>query len=88
MDLEGLLEGSASCFVHVHAAAVLAVVINLTEFQCPETLEFDEHQLGQFGAEFSYLSVASAMLINVAKVLVCVDWRGIQVLSHSLTFPV
>ena len=41
VDLEGLLEGRASCFVHVHAAVVLAVIINPTEYQFPETLEFD-----------------------------------------------
>ena len=83
VDLEGLLGGSAPRFVHVHAAAVLAVVINPTEYRFPETLEFDEHRLGQFGVEFRYLSVASAMLINVAKVLVGVD-GGMQV-SRSLS---
>ena len=86
VDLERLLKGSASCFIKVHTAAILVLVISPAEYQVPETLGFNKHQLGLFGTEFSYLSVLSAMLIIVAKVLCCINC-GLKVVSHSWTFP-
>ena len=69
VDLEGLLKGSASCFVHVHTAAILALVISQAEYLLPKTLRFYKHRLDLLDTEFSYLSVSSAMLVNIAKVL-------------------
>ena len=86
VDLEGLIEGRASCFVHVHTAAVLALVISPDEYRFPETLGFDKHRLDLFHSEFRYLSVSSSMLVNVAKVLSGVD-AGLKVVSLSKTYP-
>ena len=86
VDLWGLIEGRASCFVHVHAAAILALVISPDEYRFPETLGFDKHRLDLLNAEFCYLSVSSSMLVNVAKVLSGVD-GGLKVVSLPRTFP-
>ena len=69
VDLQGLLEGRASCFTRVHSAAVVGLVASPDDYPFPETLGMDKYRLGLFGTEFRYLSMSSAMLINVAKVL-------------------
>ena len=69
VDLQGLLEGRASCFTRVHSAGVVGLVASPDDYPFPETLGLDKYRLGVFGTEFRYLSMSSAMLINVAKVL-------------------
>ena len=75
VDLQGLLEGRASCFTSVHSAAIVGHVASPNDYPFPETLGMDKYRLGLFGTEFSYLSVLLAMLINVAKVLSCFPSR-------------
>ena len=94
VDLQGLLEGRASCFIRVHGAAIVGLVASPNEYPFPETLGLDKYRLGLFGIEFRYPSVSSAMLINVAKVLSGVNgWlkvmtprvflEGLLCLSHT-----
>ena len=85
VDLQGLLEGRGSCFIRVHGAAIVGLIASQDEYLFPKTLGLNKYQLGVFGAEFHYLSVSSAMLINFAKVLSGVN-SGLKVMSRSWTF--
>ena len=84
VDLETLLEGKASSFVHVHSAAMLALVADQMTIKpdiCPETLLFDVHRISLLQREFQYIVTSVTMLItathsitatkNVADLQVC-----------------
>ncbi len=65
VELEGLLEGRAASFVHVHSAAMLALVSEPAPIRaddCPETLLLDAHRLGQMQREFQYEVTAAALM--------------------------
>ena len=67
VDLESLLEGKASAFVHVHSAAMLSLVADQTTIKadmCPETLLFDVHRLSILQREFQYIVTAVTMLVT------------------------
>ena len=40
MDLQGLLKGRASCFIHVHSAVIMGLAASPDEYPFPETLGF------------------------------------------------
>lgn len=84
--LDGLLEGKASAFVHVHSAAMLSLVADHTTIKadvCPETLLFDLHRLGMLQREFQYLVAAVTMMVTAAHRLTATK-RGedLQALSN------
>ena len=100
VDLQGLLEGRAAAFLHVHTAGMLALVADpptpaapagqmggqMAEGGCPETLQFDEHRMGLLRAEFRYISLASAMLVTVAHGLTAARTEP-QVPRTPMVFP-
>ena len=66
-DLDSLLEGKASAFVHVHSAAMLSLVADQTKIRedvCPETLLMDVHRLSILQREFQYIVTAVTMLVT------------------------
>ena len=68
--LESLLEGTAASFVHVHSAAMLALVSAPTAVrpeECPETLLFDVHRLALLQREFRYEVTAAALLLTATN---------------------
>ena len=67
VELEGLLEGRAASFVHVHSAAMLGLVAGPAPVRadgCPETLLMDTHRLGQLQREFQYEVTVAALLVT------------------------
>lgn len=67
VDLESLLEGKASAFVHVHSAAMLSLVADQATIKadvCPETLLFDVHRLSMLQRELRYVVAATTMLVT------------------------
>ena len=68
--LESLLEGTAASFVHVHSAAMLALVSAPAPVRpdaCPETLLFDVHRLALLQREFQYEVTAAALLLTATN---------------------
>ena len=68
VDLETLLEGRAASFVHVHSAAMLALVSAppIKPDLCPETLLFDVHRLAILQREFQYIVTAATILVTAS----------------------
>ncbi len=67
VELEGLVEGRAGSFVHVHSAAMLALVSEPAAVRaeaCPETLLLDTNRLLQMQREFQYEVTAAALLVT------------------------
>ena len=70
VELEALLEGRASSFVHVHSAALLALVTEPAPAgpdACPETLLLDAHRLALLQREFQYEVTAAALLLTASN---------------------
>ena len=68
--LESLLEGTAASFVHVHSAAMLALVSAPAPVRpdaCPETLLFDVHRLALLQREFQYEVTTAALLLTATN---------------------
>jgi len=67
VELESLIEGKASSYVHIHTFAMLALVeeqVPLKSETCPETLLFDVHRLSLLQREFQYIVTAATMLVT------------------------
>ena len=101
VDLESLLEGKAVAFVHVHSAAMLALVAGAGPLRadvCPETLLLDVGRLGGLQREVQYVVAAATMLATATHRLTA-TWNATDVqvefspvsllfcLSLALFFP-
>jgi len=67
VELEALVEGRAASFVHVHSAAMLALVSAVAPVKpdlCPETLLFDVHRLAILQREFQYIVTSATILVT------------------------
>ena len=89
-DLGSLLEGQASAYVHVHSAAMLALVAEAGPLKadvCPETLLLDVGRLGGLQREVQYVVVAATMLATATHRLTATrNATDVQVGLSSLSF--
>ena len=89
-DLGSLLEGQASAYVHVHSAAMLALVAEAGPLRadvCPETLLLDVGRLGRLQQEVQYVVAAATMLATATHRLTATrNATDVQVGLSSLSF--
>ena len=65
-----LVDGSASAFLHVHSAAMLALVTEqVDEETYPETLHLDVHRLSSYQEEFRQQTTAAALYVMASQML-------------------
>ena len=67
VEIDGLLEGSAAAFVHIHSAAMLAIVtspVDVKQDRCPKTLLFDFHRLSLLQRDFHKQKIEIALLLT------------------------
>ena len=72
VDLEALICGTATSFVRVHSAAMLALVTapeKIAAASVPETLLFDVHRIAKLQREFQYQVTATAMLVTAGHIV-------------------
>ena len=85
VELSALREGSAAAFVHVHSAAMLALVtspIDVKPDLCPETLLFDVHRLAQLQQDFRAQNQAAALLTTAIHWSNKADHKAIMALDE------
>jgi len=69
VQIEDLMSGTAGSFVHVHSAAVLALVCEqktATTDVSPETLSMDVHRIYLLQREFRSITAAATMMVTAA----------------------
>ena len=65
-----LVDGSASAFLHVHSAAMLALVTEPIDGETyPETLLLDVHRLSSYQEEFRQQTTAAALYVMASQML-------------------
>ena len=72
VDIDALLEGKATAFVHVHSAAMLHLVasgIDIKPDTCPETLLFDVHRLATLSNRIRYIGTSVTLIVTFMHAL-------------------
>ena len=67
-----IANGAASAFLHIHSAAMLALVtdpVTIKGDMCPETLLFDVFRLGSYQHEFRQQTTAAALFVTASHML-------------------
>lgn len=69
VELQNLVEGKTSSYVHIHTVAMMSLVadtapLNVENSNYPETLQFDVQRLSILQREFKYLVTSATMLVN------------------------